>query len=267
MPAPQQSDLILLQNEQFSDLTVTTSDHLTMVGQIVSKSYESHRLSMSIFTEPANVGIARWEVLLEDPPAEIFEIGPGRYVDYSITIRPLDPGLFHLHMQLNIIDQNSAILSRGQTVNVTDNATNAHDLKLNSFPVKAIGDNIVEMKIHSSSNISDISVNSDMNQILLKASGPNGTRGTTIIPVSKVLTGPYSVFIDGHLSGNAQTILTSQSGEISLTLAYFHGTNPSDIIIQGTRVLPEFGSSIIVGIAAVSIIGIMVTTRFVPRTK
>jgi hypothetical protein len=98
---------------------------------------------------------------------------------------------------------------------------------------------------------------------LFKASGLNDTLGSSIIPVSKVLTGPYSVLIDGRQSGGVQTVLESSSDEISLVLSYPHRMVPNEIIIYGTRVVPEFDSLVVAVITAISIATLIVTAKFV----
>ncbi|MGI0025727.1 MAG: methane monooxygenase/ammonia monooxygenase subunit B, partial [Nitrososphaera sp.] len=70
-----------------------------------------------LFSESANAG-NRWEFLERDPPGNIFDIPPGAVVDYSITVKALEPATYHVHTQLNI-EHVGPGLGRGETVFVT----------------------------------------------------------------------------------------------------------------------------------------------------
>jgi hypothetical protein len=67
-----------------------------------------------------------------------------------------------MHTQLNIVDDGSFILGRGQFVNVTGPSIDWSDLKLISIPVNVEENNIVEIKLHSTSNISDFFIDREM---------------------------------------------------------------------------------------------------------
>ena len=112
-----QSRFVRIENEQFSDNTLNTGDELTVTGELTSLVNRPLRAWLSLFSESANAG-NRWEFLSRDPPGNIFDIPPGATIPYSMTVRALEPGTYHVHTQLNI-EHVGPGLGRGQTVNVS----------------------------------------------------------------------------------------------------------------------------------------------------
>lgn len=112
-----QSRFVRIDNEQFSDQTLTTGEDLTVTGELTSLVNRPLRAWLSLFSESANAG-NRWEFLARDPPGNIFDIPPGATIPYSITVRALEPGTYHVHTQLNVESVGPG-LGRGATVSVT----------------------------------------------------------------------------------------------------------------------------------------------------
>ncbi|MGI0025992.1 MAG: methane monooxygenase/ammonia monooxygenase subunit B, partial [Nitrososphaera sp.] len=81
-----QSRFVRIDNEQFSDQTLTTGEQLTVTGELKSLVNRDLRAWLSLFSESANAGNRR-EFLTRDPPGNIFDIPPGGTVPYSITVR------------------------------------------------------------------------------------------------------------------------------------------------------------------------------------
>jgi methane/ammonia monooxygenase subunit B len=115
-----QSRFVRIDNEQFSDQTLTTGEDLTVTGELTSLVNRPLRAWLSLFSESANAG-NRWEFLARDPPGNIFDIPPGATIPYSITVRALEPGTYHVHTQLNVESVGPG-LGRGATVSVTGEA-------------------------------------------------------------------------------------------------------------------------------------------------
>ncbi|MDQ3887637.1 MAG: methane monooxygenase/ammonia monooxygenase subunit B [Thermoproteota archaeon] len=115
-----QSRFVRIDNEQFSDQTLTTGEDLTVTGELTSLVNRPLRAWLSLFSESANAG-NRWEFLARDPPGNIFDIPPGATIPYSITVRALEPGTYHVHTQLNV-EHVGPGLGRGATVSVTGEA-------------------------------------------------------------------------------------------------------------------------------------------------
>ncbi len=112
-----QSRFVQIQNEQFSDNTVNTGDTITVTGTLKSLVNRDLRGWLSLFSESTNAG-NRWEFLARDPPGNIFDIPPGASIPYSITVKALEPGTYHVHTQLNI-EHIGPGLGPGQTVVVS----------------------------------------------------------------------------------------------------------------------------------------------------
>jgi methane/ammonia monooxygenase subunit B len=115
-----QSRFVRIDNEQFSDNTLNTGETLTVTGDLESLVNRPLRAWLSLFSESSNAG-NRWEFLSRDPPGNIFDIPPGETVPYSITVKALEPGTYHVHTQLNV-EHVGPGLGRGQTVNVDGEA-------------------------------------------------------------------------------------------------------------------------------------------------
>ena len=111
-----QSRFVEIDNELFSDQTLNTGEQLTVTGELNSRVNRPLRAWLSLFSESANAG-NRWEFLARDPPGNIFDIPAGGTVPYSITVKALEPGTYHVHTQLNV-EHVGPGLGRGQTVNV-----------------------------------------------------------------------------------------------------------------------------------------------------
>ena len=112
-----QSRFVRIDNDQFSDQTLRTGEDLTVTGELTSLVNRPLRAWLSLFSESSNAG-NRWEFLARDPPGNIFDIPPGATIPYSITVRALEPGTYHVHTQLNV-EHVGPGLGRGATVSVT----------------------------------------------------------------------------------------------------------------------------------------------------
>lgn len=112
-----QSRFVRIQDESFSGQTLQTGDELTVTGTLQSLVNRELRAWLSLFSESTNAG-NRWEFIARDPPGNVFNIEPEATIPYSLTVRALEPGIYHVHTQLNIQDIGPG-LGPGQTVQVT----------------------------------------------------------------------------------------------------------------------------------------------------
>lgn len=112
-----QSRFVRIQDEAFSTQTLNTGDQVTVTGTLQSLVNKPLRAWLSLFSESTNAG-NRWEFIARDPPGNIFDIPPQGTVPYSITAKALEPGIYHVHTQLNI-EHVGPGLGPGQTVQVT----------------------------------------------------------------------------------------------------------------------------------------------------
>jgi methane/ammonia monooxygenase subunit B len=112
-----QSRFVKIADESFSGQTVHTGDTITVKGTLQSLVNRPLRAWLSLFSESTNAG-NRWEFIARDPPGNIFDIPPQASIPYSITAKALEPGIYHVHTQLNI-EHIGPGLGPGQTVQVT----------------------------------------------------------------------------------------------------------------------------------------------------
>lgn len=109
-----QSRFVRIEDETISRQSLQTGETLTVKGTLVSLVQRDLRAWLSVFAESANAG-NRWEFMARDPPGNVFDIPANGVVDYSMTIKALEPAVYHVHTQLNIASVGPG-LGPGQTV-------------------------------------------------------------------------------------------------------------------------------------------------------
>jgi methane/ammonia monooxygenase subunit B len=112
-----QSRFVRIQDEAFSAQTLNTGDQLVVTGNLQSLVNKPLRAWLSLFSESTNAG-NRWEFVARDPPGNIFDIPPQGTIPYSITAKALEPGIYHVHTQLNV-EHVGPGLGPGQTIQVS----------------------------------------------------------------------------------------------------------------------------------------------------
>src|ERR687890_98386 len=112
-----QSRFVRINNEAFSAQSVNTGDSIVVTGELQSLVNRPLRGWLSLFSESTNAG-NRWEFVSRDPPGNIIDIPAQSKIPYSITVRALEPGTYHVHTQLNV-EHVGPGLGRGATVSVT----------------------------------------------------------------------------------------------------------------------------------------------------
>ena len=115
-----QSRFIRIEDETWSAQTLNTGDELTVTGTLQRLVNWPLRAWLSVFSESVNAG-NRWEFISRDPPGNVFEIPPQGTVPYELTVRALEPGIYHVHTQLNVANVGPG-LGPGQTVQVSGEA-------------------------------------------------------------------------------------------------------------------------------------------------
>ena len=109
-----QSRFIRIEGETFNRQSLQTGETLELNGQLVSLVERDLRGWISIFSESTNAG-NRWEILARDPPGNVFDIPGNTVVDYTISAKALEAGVYHVHTQLNVASVGPG-LGPGQTV-------------------------------------------------------------------------------------------------------------------------------------------------------
>ena len=109
-----QSRFIRIEDETFNRQSLQTGETLCLNGQLVSLVERNLRGWVSIFSESTNAG-NRWEIQSRDPPGNVFDIVGNTVVPYQICAMALEPGVYHVHTQLNVATVGPG-LGPGQTV-------------------------------------------------------------------------------------------------------------------------------------------------------
>ena len=109
-----QSRFVRIEDETFNRQSLQTGEVITLNGSLVSLVDKPLRAWSSTFSESTNAG-NRWEMLARDPPGNVFSIPGNSVVDYELSARALEPGVYHVHTQLNI-EKVGPGLGPGQTV-------------------------------------------------------------------------------------------------------------------------------------------------------
>ncbi len=112
-----QSRFVRIQDETFSAQSLKTGDILTVSGTLQSLVNRELRAWISLFSESTNAG-NRWEFTARDPPGNVFVIPPQSAIPYTVSAKALEPGIYHVHTQLNVAGVGPG-LGPGQTVQVT----------------------------------------------------------------------------------------------------------------------------------------------------
>ena len=109
-----QSRFIQITNEAISRQSLSTGETLVLSGTLVSLVERDQRGWISIFSESTNSG-NRWEIMARDPPGIVFAIPGNSVINYAVTAKALEPGVYHVHTQLNV-DKVGPGLGPGTTV-------------------------------------------------------------------------------------------------------------------------------------------------------
>ncbi len=115
-----QSRFVRINNEAFSAQSVQTGDTIVVTGELQSLVNRPLRGWLSLFSESTNAG-NRWEFVSRDPPGNIIDIAPQSTIPYRLEAKALEPGIYHVHTQLNVAGVGPG-LGPGQTVQVTGQA-------------------------------------------------------------------------------------------------------------------------------------------------
>jgi len=115
-----QSRFIQITNEAISRQSLSTGETLVLSGTLVSLVEREQRGWISLFSESTNSG-NRWEIMARDPPGVVFQIPGNSITPYAITAKALEPGVYHVHTQLNVANVGPG-LGPGTTVVVEGEA-------------------------------------------------------------------------------------------------------------------------------------------------
>jgi len=108
------NNFIMIENETFNRESMQTGETLTVQGNLVNLSDKDTRGWLSIFSESTDAS-NRWEMLARDPPEIVFDVPKNSVVEYLLSAKALEPGVYHIHTQFNI-DKVGPELGPGQII-------------------------------------------------------------------------------------------------------------------------------------------------------
>jgi hypothetical protein len=129
--------------------------------------------------------------------------------------------------------------------------------------IAIIGNQSIPVQLNSSSTISDFKFNENNTQVSFKVS-ESGPQGLVVLPVGAILNGPYHVMVDEMNTSNFEVSGGSNTTSQNVKFAYPSGAH--DVVITGTSIVPEFGTTSLI-ILVVSMSAIIGTMTVVARTK
>lgn len=109
-----QSRFVRIEDETFNRQSLETGEQICLSGKLVSLVERELRAWVSIFSESTNAG-NRWEIQSRDPPGNVIDLPGNSVTPYQICAMALEPGVYHVHTQLNIANVGPG-LGPGQTV-------------------------------------------------------------------------------------------------------------------------------------------------------
>jgi hypothetical protein len=121
----------------------------------------------------------------------------------------------------------------------------------NAFTVNAEGKDF-DLKIASNSHIGNLQFDKQQKKITFTVSGETGTSGVSDITIPKsLLNGDFSIMIDGQVMSQDNIIETADTqDETTLEINYHHSTHTIEIV--GTNAVPEFPTSVMILLVAIS---------------
>jgi len=109
-----QSRFVRIEDETFNRQSLQTGEQICLSGKLVSLVERDLRAWISMFSESTNAG-NRWEIQSRDPPGNVVDLPGNSVTPYQICAMALEPGVYHVHTQLNIANVGPG-LGPGQTV-------------------------------------------------------------------------------------------------------------------------------------------------------
>jgi predicted secreted protein with PEFG-CTERM motif len=205
-------------------IDVTTEIWTTIDGESLPES-EIYRVK----SEPFNFTFPENNVF--SAPA-----GPTQGVSdgYWTFIRPLPPGNHTIHLGGVQVDYTVTT-----PTNFVEDST--YHLTIVGTPREVVNHNItiageqITIPINTTSSIENFVLDEEAKRVAFSIS-ENNTVGDVMLPIGRILNGPYAVAIDGNDTAIYETV--EQGGETWLRIEY--DGNTDDVTIVGTSVVPEF---------------------------
>ncbi|HEX7032852.1 MAG TPA: hypothetical protein VF172_07625 [Nitrososphaera sp.] len=225
-------------------IDITTEVWTTIDGKSLPRS-EIYRVK----SEPFNFTFPENNVF--SAPA-----GPTQGVSdgYWTFIKPLPPGNHSIHVGGIQVDYTVTT-----PTNFVEDST--YHLTIVGAPSKVVNQSImiageeIDIPINTTSSLANFAFDEEARRVSFSVV-ENNTWGQAMLPIGRILNGPYTVAIDGNAATNYETI---EQGEETWLKIEYHG-NASDVEIVGTSVVPEFSFALAL-ILALSLAAIVFASR------
>jgi hypothetical protein len=267
------SNHIEIRNESYETTSnsqrVNTGAEVTIRAELVNLSDVPLKVEVSFFSDSISPQ-REWQVSWQDNPAgktvSIYDLPPDEVIPLNVVLQALYPGTSHVHLSAKIKDQlnlngNDTVFSRGTTFQVSGEPLPGSKSEW-TLKVRA-NDQELPLRISSSSIVTDFIFIEEQAGLGFKISRGGIPSGMTLIHVSDVLEGPYTVIKDGQATVDYELVSSQSTGE-SLIRINHDGTeelNGVQYTVIGTRVVPEFGSIVIAVTVVSAFIAAIYTTR------
>ncbi len=227
---------VKISDEVFFNQELQTGKQLSVTGIVTNQNDKPVTIWISLYSWTTNHN--PWQLNSTETSKPII-IPSHVSFRYHISAIAVQPGAYRMHTQV-IVENGKTILGQGETINVKGSEIHVTNLQENTISLKSQKNQ--SLVVLSTSMISGLDYNNSNNQISFKVSGDKGpARPETIIPVGKILHGPYFItLIDSIPMLNYQTISDAILNETFLKLTYNSASHY--ITIEGSKSIPEFST-------------------------
>lgn len=199
---------------------------------------------------------------LSFPNSVVLEPGKLYWVTVNVTVPGNNPGTLELQPSLyatELGEQGGTTVINIQMQKVVKlNILPNPDTSLASKSLPAftdyletvkIGEEEIQLLVQSSSEVSDFVFDEAEKKVSFRVSGAEST-GSTIVSIGSILTGPYTISVDGDMS-SYESMVSDNGSQESIRISHYQ--NVHDITITGTSVVPEFSIPILIVAATLTI--------------
>lgn len=189
------------------------------------------------------------------PPGPTSGVSDG----YWVMLHPLPVGAHEISFRGAIGDPTTTgsvniIIDAKYQINVVPSNKNFQQMNKTIL----IDEEAIAFPINSSSTVSDFQFYQEERRISFKVSGTNNTEGISILPVGKLMNGPYTVMIDDN-SAVFEIISDENSNATIMQISYMHPVR--DVTVLGASIVPEFPTTLVFVILVLGIGIVLATTR------
>lgn len=115
----------------------------------------------------------------------------------------------------------------------------------------------IDLEMESTSQVTGLALDQESNRITFRVEGETGTTGVTRVPVGRILSGPYTVMMDGQPFDDFEVL--QRQGETIIKLTYTHSVH--EVTVTGASVVPEFPAALMAALVALSLVAVITLGR------